>query len=90
MGPIALADGRVHLPKGARGEIVATGPETSMTFCQVCNISFCGEIPAKQHYSGKKHAKKMKVYQFEEQNKAGCPQSKVSLTNFSNFLNENF
>ena len=41
----------------------------SSTFCQVCNISFCGEIPAQQHYQGKKHAKKLKVFNFEEENK---------------------
>ena len=41
----------------------------SSTFCQVCNISFCGEMPARQHYDGKKHAKKLKVFNFEEENK---------------------
>jgi len=35
-------------------------PEMTNEHCGVCDVYFCGEIPARQHYDGQKHAKKMK------------------------------
>lgn len=40
-----------------------TAPKMSNTHCSVCDVHFCGDIPAKQHYAGQKHAKKLKKYQ---------------------------
>jgi len=69
VGPVTLPDGRVIMPTGgAMGQLISNGPEQSESFCQVCNISFCGPIPAQQHYAGKKHEKKLKVYKFEKSN----------------------
>lgn len=31
-----------------------------MEFCEICKIQFSSEVVAEAHYSGKKHAKKLK------------------------------
>jgi len=41
----------------------AQEPPMSNTHCSVCDVYFCGDIPAKQHYAGQKHAKKLKRFQ---------------------------
>ena len=43
----------------------AQEPTMTQTHCSVCDVYFCGEIPAKQHYAGQKHAKKLKRFQIE-------------------------
>ncbi len=37
-------------------------PVMTDNLCSVCNVEFCGPVPAKQHYDGQKHRKKMKQY----------------------------
>ena len=41
----------------------AQEPPMTNTHCSVCDVYFCGDIPAKQHYAGQKHAKKLKRFQ---------------------------
>ena len=38
-------------------------PVMTDNLCSVCNVEFCGPVPARQHYDGQKHRKKMKQYE---------------------------
>lgn len=51
-------------------------PSMSNTHCAVCDVYFCGDIPARQHYDGQKHTKKLNKYKSD--NPSGGPVTTVA------------
>ena len=51
----------------------------SNSHCGVCDVYFCGDIPARQHYDGQKHSKKLKKFKTENPNATEAGKGTVAI-----------